>query len=87
MVNALPTLCPERAREHARRLMTERPPPRERGWLAGLPVAVKDLGDVAGVRTTYGSPIYADHVPTVSAPAATPSTRSSARPATRGTRL
>ena len=33
------------------------------GWLAGLPIAVKDLNDVAGVRTTYGSPIYADHVP------------------------
>src|SRR5215470_15160421 len=33
------------------------------GWLGGLPLAVKDLNDVAGVRTTYGSPIYADHVP------------------------
>ena len=31
--------------------------------MAGLPIAVKDLTDVAGVRTTYGSPIYADHVP------------------------
>jgi amidase len=68
MVNALPTLCPERARAHARRLIDEKPPPRERGWLAGLPIAIKDLVDVAGVRTTYGSPIYADHVPTVSAP-------------------
>ena len=34
-----------------------------RPWLGGLPIAVKDLNDVAGVRTTYGSPIYADHVP------------------------
>ncbi|MGH7109921.1 MAG: amidase [Stellaceae bacterium] len=67
-VNALPTLCPERARAHARRLMAEKPAPAERGWLAGLPVAIKDLVDVAGVRTTYGSPIYADHVPMVSAP-------------------
>jgi len=67
-VNALPTLCPERARDHARRLMAERPAPSERGWLAGLPVAIKDLADVAGVRTTYGSPIYADHVPARSAP-------------------
>ena len=32
-------------------------------WLGGLPVAIKDLEDVAGVRTTYGSPIYSDHVP------------------------
>src|SRR5262249_60466881 len=34
-----------------------------RGWLAGLPFAVKDLNDLAGVRTTYGSPIFADNVP------------------------
>ena len=40
----------------------------EPGWLAGLPVAIKDLADVAGVRTTYGSPIFRDHVPTRSHP-------------------
>jgi amidase len=33
------------------------------GPLHGLPVAVKDLADTAGIRTTYGSPVYADHVP------------------------
>jgi amidase len=63
-INALPTLCTDRARDRARRLMESAsavaPGP---GWLAGLPLAVKDLNDVAGVRTTYGSPIYADHVP------------------------
>ena len=32
------------------------------GLDAGLPIAVKDLNDVAGVRTTYGSPIFADAV-------------------------
>jgi aspartyl-tRNA(Asn)/glutamyl-tRNA(Gln) amidotransferase subunit A len=32
-------------------------------------LAVKDLFDTAGVRTTYGSPIFADHVPPVSAQA------------------
>ena len=31
--------------------------------LHGLPVAHKDLQDTAGMRTTYGSPIYATHVP------------------------
>lgn len=33
------------------------------GPLAGVPLIVKDLFDTAGVRTTYGSPIYGDHVP------------------------
>ncbi len=63
-VNALVTPAYERAREHARRLM--KLPPAERGLLAGLPVGIKDLSDVAGVRTTYGSPIFADNVPAVS---------------------
>ena len=39
------------------------------GLLAGRTLLVKDLIDVAGVRTTYGSRIYADHVPTRTAPA------------------
>jgi amidase len=33
------------------------------GLLHGLPVAHKDLVDTAGVRTTYGSPLFADNVP------------------------
>jgi amidase len=33
------------------------------GPLHGLPMAIKDLEDTAGMRTTYGSPIYRDHVP------------------------
>jgi aspartyl-tRNA(Asn)/glutamyl-tRNA(Gln) amidotransferase subunit A len=32
-------------------------------------LAVKDLFDTAGVRTTYGSPIFADHVPSATAEA------------------
>jgi amidase len=69
-VNALPTLCLDRARAHARRLMAGegREAADEPGWLAGLPVAIKDLTDVAGVRTTYGSPIFRDHVPETSHP-------------------
>ncbi len=69
-LNALPTLCLDRAREHARRLMRGdgAQAKGEAGWLAGLPVAIKDLADVAGVRTTYGSRIFKDHVPTASHP-------------------
>src|SRR5215468_7731088 len=37
------------------------------GLLHGLPVAHKDLVEVAGVRTTYGSPLFAEHVPEVDA--------------------
>jgi aspartyl-tRNA(Asn)/glutamyl-tRNA(Gln) amidotransferase subunit A len=33
------------------------------GPLAGRTLAVKDLFDTAGIRTTYGSKIYAEHVP------------------------
>ena len=35
----------------------------EPGALCGLTVGIKDVTPVAALRTTYGSPIYADHVP------------------------
>ena len=63
-VNALPTLCFDRARDHAKALM--RKPVNERGPLAGLPIPIKDLNDVAGVRSTQGSPIFANHIPKTS---------------------
>ncbi|TXH38723.1 MAG: amidase [Rhodospirillaceae bacterium] len=65
-VNAIVTLCLDRARAAARELMAK--PIEARGLLCGLPLAVKDLSDVAGVRTTYGSPIFKDHVPNRSDP-------------------
>ncbi|RDI75513.1 Asp-tRNAAsn/Glu-tRNAGln amidotransferase A subunit/amidase [Gaiella occulta] len=48
---------------------SDRPPAEAVGPLAGARLLVKDLIDVAGVRTTYGSKIYAEHVPTLTAPA------------------
>jgi amidase len=64
-LNAMPTLCEVRARAHAKRIEQEKIPANERppGWLGGLPVSIKDLTAVKGVRTTYGSPIYAENVP------------------------
>ena len=35
----------------------------------GVPLAVKDLFDTTGLVTTYGSPLFAEHVPTTTAPA------------------
>lgn len=63
-LNAIPTLCLDRARDRAKTIMAEGRPKDHRGpWLAGLPVAIKDLTEVAGVRTTFGSPIFADNIP------------------------
>ena len=64
LVNALPTLAFDRARAQADRLMEM--PLSERGLLAGMPIPIKDLSDVAGVRSTQGSPIFKDHVPETS---------------------
>lgn len=60
-VNALPTLCFDRARTHAKALMKK--PVGERGLLAGMPIPIKDLTAVKGVLTTQGSPIYKDNIP------------------------
>ena len=45
------------------------PGPTGEGPLAGRTLAVKDLFDTAGVRTTYGSGLYGEHVPERSATA------------------
>jgi len=56
-INALPTLCFERAYAAASQV------DHSNTVLAGIPVAIKDLTDVAGVRTTYGSTLHENHVP------------------------
>jgi amidase len=62
-VNAIVTRCFETALTKAsgadEALMAGEPP----GLLHGLPVAHKDLADTAGVRTTYGSVLFADNIP------------------------
>ena len=63
-LNALPTKCFERAFDQAGRIQDGTISDDGSGSrLGGLPVAIKDLNDVAGVRTTYGSTVFADHVP------------------------
>ncbi|MGW6503449.1 amidase [Nonomuraea angiospora] len=58
-VNAIVTLVAEQALDAAKAADAREPA----GPLHGLPVAHKDLVDTAGIRTTYGSPLFADNVP------------------------
>ena len=60
-LNALPIRCFERALELAENLSGSSADANDCS-LCGLPIAVKDYNDVGGVRTTYGSPIFADNV-------------------------
>ena len=62
-LNAVVTLNPK-ALEDARQLEWRIAKGDEVGPLAGVPVGIKDVTPVANLRTTYGSPIYRDHVPT-----------------------
>ena len=63
-VNALTTLCFDRARKSA--LQIEKLPFSERGILAGLPLPIKDLVDVSDVKSTRGSTIFKNNIPKVS---------------------
>lgn len=65
-INALITLCFERAREHARRIMLTDAAAAPPQFLHGLPIAVKDNLDVQGVRCTFGSRVYAERIAPVS---------------------
>ena len=62
-INALPTLCFDRARDEARAAERAVLDGKPLGLLHGLPLGVKDLEATAGLLTTYGSPLYRDNVP------------------------
>ncbi|MEV4171428.1 amidase [Nonomuraea sp. NPDC049709] len=62
-VNAVVTLVAERAIEAAKAADAALSSGDRAGPLHGVPVAHKDLVDTAGIRTTYGSPLFADNVP------------------------
>jgi len=64
LINATPTLCEARAR--AVDLSSRDSTPA--GWLAGLPITIKDLNAVANVRTTFGTKGLAGFIPQKSDP-------------------
>jgi aspartyl-tRNA(Asn)/glutamyl-tRNA(Gln) amidotransferase subunit A len=66
-LGAFVTVTPELAREQAQaaeRAYAEG----TAGLLAGVPVSIKDLSPTRGIRTTFGSLLYAEHVPDVDSP-------------------
>jgi amidase len=63
-VNAIVTLVPELAAAAAAKADEMQARGETLGPLHGLPVGHKDLLDTRGIRTTFGSPLYKDNVPT-----------------------
>jgi aspartyl-tRNA(Asn)/glutamyl-tRNA(Gln) amidotransferase subunit A len=62
-LNAFITVTPESAVAEARAAEAEIQRGKWRGPLHGVPIALKDLFDTAGVRTTAGSGVFKDRVP------------------------
>ena len=63
-LNSFITVLPEQARAAAKRAEREIASGNYRGPLHGIPVGLKDLFETAGVRTTSGTRIYDNYVPT-----------------------
>jgi amidase len=62
-VNAIVTLVPDLAMEAAAKADEAQARKEKLGPLHGLPVAHKDLFETRGIRTTFGSPLYKDYIP------------------------
>ncbi len=67
-VNAIVTLTAERAMAAAKEADQQLARGEPVGSLHGLPIAHKDLQPTAGIRTTFGSPIFRDYVPAEDSP-------------------
>src|SRR2546425_7779698 len=63
-VNAIVTLVPELAADAAAKADEKQARGEKLGALHGLPVAHKDLLETRGIRTTFGSRLYEDNIPT-----------------------
>src|SRR6185503_17407248 len=66
-INAIVTLVADRAMADARAADERQARGAELGALHGLPVAHKDLVSTAGIRTTFGSPLFRNNVPSADA--------------------
>jgi amidase len=62
-VNAIVSLRPEAALAEAQEADRRAAAGERLGPLHGLPIAIKDLEETASIRTTFGSRLFADHVP------------------------
>jgi len=62
-INAYITVMAEQSLAQARDLEAELRAGKSRGPLHGIPIALKDLFDTAGVRTTCASAVFADRIP------------------------
>ncbi|MCC6779430.1 MAG: amidase [Hyphomicrobiales bacterium] len=62
-LNAIVTLAAEQARTQARAAEAALMRGEALGPLGGLPIAIKDVTETAGLRTTFGSALYRDYVP------------------------
>ncbi len=62
-INAIVTLVPDHARQLALKVDQKIARGEDPGLLAGLPVAHKDLAETHGIRTTFGSRLFAEHIP------------------------
>ena len=62
-LNAVTATCIDRAEAEAKIAEEAVMKGETLGSLHGLPIGIKDLNETAGLRTTWGSPLYADHIP------------------------
>src|SRR5579862_918099 len=62
-LNAIVTLAAEQARDAAQTAESAVMHNEPLGLLHGIPVAIKDITPTAGIRTTYGSPVYKENIP------------------------
>lgn len=63
-LNAICTIAAEEALSQAKDAETEVMSGNPLGLLHGLPLGIKDITPTAGIRTTFGCPLYKDHIPT-----------------------